>query len=335
MRSAARPRRRADRASSSPSAASRCSSRERARPQRASSREHRARCCAALIGEDVELVTSLAPGRCGRVRGRPRPARAGAGEPRGQRARRDAGRRHADASRRANVELDAARGGTRAGRRARAATSCSRSPTPASAWTPTTSAHVFEPFFTTKEHGQGHRPRARRPCYGIVKQSGGQRPGRQRAGPGHDVHGALCRAIATRRGPAEARSRRRAACAAAAARRSCSSRTSRRCGRWRRRILEASGYAVLSRDRGGRGAGAGRPSIRGEIDLLLTDVVMPEMSGPELAERLAALRPGTRVLFMSGYADNLRLRRGLSSRTPCFSWPSRSPRPTSRPGLAN
>jgi len=41
----------------------------------------------------------------------------------------------------------------------------------------------------------------------------------------------------------------------------------------------------------------------GEIDVLLTDVVMPEMLGKEVAERLSAARPGVRVLFMSGYAQ--------------------------------
>ena len=75
-------------------------------------------------------------------------------------------------------------------------------------------------------------------------------------------------------------------------------------------ILERSGYSVIeARD----GAEALLISERhaGAIDLLLTDVVMPKMSGPELARRLASSRPGVKVLCMSGYTDDAAFRHGL------------------------
>ena len=77
-----------------------------------------------------------------------------------------------------------------------------------------------------------------------------------------------------------------------------------------RGILERSGYRVIEAC---DGAAALSISARhaGHIDLLLTDVVMPKMSGPELARRLASSRPGTKVLCMSGYTDDAAFRHGL------------------------
>lgn len=76
------------------------------------------------------------------------------------------------------------------------------------------------------------------------------------------------------------------------------------------RSLSRFGYRVLeARD----GAEAIRVSqdLDGEIDLLLTDVIMPGMSGKELAERLGSMRPETKVLYMSGYTHNVILNKGV------------------------
>ena len=67
-------------------------------------------------------------------------------------------------------------------------------------------------------------------------------------------------------------------------------------------LLRAAGYAVLT-------ASNGSEALRlcgereGPIDLVLTDIVMPEMSGPEMVRRLLEARRATRFLFMTGYAD--------------------------------
>src|SRR5687768_16622133 len=75
-------------------------------------------------------------------------------------------------------------------------------------------------------------------------------------------------------------------------------------------ILRSQGYEVLT---AGNGVDALRVSgdYAGKIDLMVTDVVMPQMGGRELAERLGPLRPKTRVLYMSGYTDDAVLRHGI------------------------
>ena len=75
-------------------------------------------------------------------------------------------------------------------------------------------------------------------------------------------------------------------------------------------VLSQKGYRVL-RAPDGQAAlemARGQP---GEIDLLVTDIVMPGMTGRELAEALTAERPGIRVLYMSGYTDDAVVRHGV------------------------
>jgi hypothetical protein len=77
-----------------------------------------------------------------------------------------------------------------------------------------------------------------------------------------------------------------------------------------RRVLTRNGYTLLSASSGDEAikvaAGHG-----GTIDLLLTDVVLPGMTGRDVAERIAAARPGIHVVFMSGYARPVLASRGV------------------------
>ena len=77
-----------------------------------------------------------------------------------------------------------------------------------------------------------------------------------------------------------------------------------------RRVLAKRGYQVLVATHGKDALHLAK-NHPGPIDVLLTDVVMPEMSGRELADRLAPQRPRTRVVFMSGYTDNAIVHHGV------------------------
>jgi CheY-like chemotaxis protein len=79
-------------------------------------------------------------------------------------------------------------------------------------------------------------------------------------------------------------------------------------------MLEAKGYRVLAAD----GAEEAERLCGSGVDLLLTDVVMPEVNGRSLAERLAATAPAMRILFMSGYSDEAVHRHGDISADAAF-----------------
>jgi len=159
-------------------------------------------------------------------------------------------------------------------------------------------AHIFEPFFTTKGPGKG-TGLGLATVYGIVKQSGGHVTAYSEAGRGTSMKVYLPVA------DAEVAS---AAAVATDAPPPVGSETillvedEDGVRRLTRSILERYGYHVLQA-RDGAEAVALCHGHRGEIHLMLTDVVMPGMGGGESAELIRQLRPGMKVLFMSGYAD--------------------------------
>src|SRR5438552_795961 len=165
-------------------------------------------------------------------------------------------------------------------------------------------AHVFEPFFTTKEVGRG-TGLGLATVYGIVKQSGGDVSGDSEVGRGASFQIYLPRiekpADAPAR-PARGRPARGTATVLVVDDEPAVLSLSRR-------ALEAQGYVVLAAS---DPAAALRVVERhgGTIHMLVTDVVMPGLSGPELADKLAAQRPGIRVLYMSGYPGDAVVQHG-------------------------
>jgi len=165
-----------------------------------------------------------------------------------------------------------------------------------------TRAHLFEPFFTTKEKGKG-TGLGLSTVYGIVRQSGGHVEVYSEPGVGSTFKIYLPRiAAAARQQGAPAAAEPPPAAAGSATVLVIEDEASIRA--LAGIILQAGGYTVLSGDTVEEAlALAGRHP--GPIHLLITDVVMPGMSGPEAAASLAVLHPEARVLFTSGFTGQV------------------------------
>ena len=162
-----------------------------------------------------------------------------------------------------------------------------------------TRSRLFEPFFTTKEQGKG-TGLGLATVYGIVKQSGGYVVAESEPGKGTTFKVFLQRLEA---GVDEAEPLVRVEPEPPSGTETVLLVEDEEVVRnLVREILERNGYAVLEARNGAEALALGQKSAQ-PIHLLVTDVVMPKMSGRELAERLVAIHPETRVLYMSGYTD--------------------------------
>lgn len=165
--------------------------------------------------------------------------------------------------------------------------------------------HIFEPFYTTKDEGKG-TGLGLATVYGIVKQNGGfiwvySEP---KLGTTFKIYLPLAESGVLQASPPSGHeglprgSETILLVEDEAAVRQCT-----------REFLTSQGYTVLEAVNGEEALKVSR-AYCGPIQLMLTDVVMPRMSGPKVAEQLAAERPQMKILFASGYAESTVLRHG-------------------------
>jgi two-component system, cell cycle sensor histidine kinase and response regulator CckA len=170
--------------------------------------------------------------------------------------------------------------------------------------------HIFEPFYTTKPAGEG-TGLGLPTVHGIVAQSGGSIAVDTEVGRGTTFTISLPRADDAPEATAPPQP---------PARRPAGTRTvmivedDEAVRELARLVLSRGGYEVIAFTNGAAALDKAASS-RVDVDVVLTDVVMPGMSGPELVQRLRAFHPNLPVVFMSGYAEEATSRLKIDSAT--------------------
>ncbi len=174
-----------------------------------------------------------------------------------------------------------------------------------------TVAHIFEPFFTTKDRGHG-TGLGLATVYGVVRQCGGDIAVRSEPGNGSTFELYFPRtasALTAARAPVPT-----AREAPGGSETVLVVEDEEAVLRIAKLALESVGYTVLAATSGPEALAVAQQHA-GPVHLALSDVVMPAMSGVAFVERLKKVRPGTRVLYMSGYTDDALGARGASAPT--------------------
>ncbi|HKT88622.1 MAG TPA: PAS domain S-box protein [Candidatus Sulfotelmatobacter sp.] len=161
-----------------------------------------------------------------------------------------------------------------------------------------TQSRIFEPFFTTKEKGKG-TGLGLSTVYGIVKQSGGYVMVQSEVGQGTSFQIYLPQV----EGDVETNAAPAPDAASGGSETILLVEDEESVRQLVRDTLSAKGYKVLEADSGEAGLAAA-DAHKGKIDLVISDVVMPGMSGRDLVKNLSKTRPETRVLYLSGYTED-------------------------------
>jgi PAS domain S-box-containing protein len=163
-----------------------------------------------------------------------------------------------------------------------------------------TMSHIFEPFFTTKPMGKG-TGLGLATVYGIVKQSGGSIQVKSEVGQGTTfrIYFPAAEGNASKRAEPVASGK-----AGGGTETILIAEDEPDLRELTRIFLEGYGYKVLAASSAEQAIQTAE-GFSAPIDLLLTDVIMPGMSGRQLAEKILSMRPQTRIVYMTGYTDDM------------------------------